>query len=255
MPEAPAEQEQPTTEPEAPETDQPEGEEESFTDSYNPNDVPEEARPQLEAAYKQLQSAYTQKTQGLAEERREAEQARAVVDALQNPNPQIRAATLARLGIDERTALEMFGYQPPEEGDDDFDDLAEVRDPRVDKLLQEREAEQASAQLEDDFAGAVEGIEKAEKRELSAKEHNTLWRIVQGDLAAHGTANVEQIWAEVKDQYSEREKALLDPKRTTPRPPGNGSSASRTVDLSKETSEERKERMADAVAAAQASQG
>lgn len=253
MPEAPAEQDQPIDAPEAPETDQPDGAEESFTDSYNPSELPDDVRPHVEAAYKQLQSAYTQKTQSLAGERREAEQATQVINALRNPNPQIRAATLAQLGIDERAALEMFGYQVPEEEEDEDLGLDEVRDPRVDSLLQERAKEKADEELKDTFAGHVEALEEAEKRELSPGEHKALWRNVQGDLATNGTANVQEIWAEMKGLYSEREKALLDPKRNTPRPPGGGKPGSRTVDLSKESDEEFLQRTAAAADEARAS--
>jgi hypothetical protein len=257
MPEAPSTEDQPIEAPAPPENpDQPSGDQEpaSLAD-FDPSEIPENAdREWFENRIKGFQADYTKKTQGIAEERREAEQAQQVISALRNPNPQIRAATLAHLGIDERTALELFGYQLEQE-DDELADLDEIRDPRVDKLLQEWESEKANDELKDNFAAEVERLEGVEKRELSPKEQKALWRNVQGDLAAYGTANVEEIWSEMKELYSDREKALLDPKRTTARPPGNGGSGSRTVDLSKETPEERRERMASAADASVASQG
>jgi DNA-directed RNA polymerase beta subunit len=254
MPEAPAEQEQPTTEAEAPETDQPTVEEESFTDSYNPNEVPEEARPQLEAAYKQLQSAYTQKTQGLAEVRREAEQAQQLQDALRNP--EVAPMVLKQLGYTEKEILEMFGYQPEE--DDDLPPDETERLDRLEQSLSQREAADQAAQQEeavtDYIAEQIEALETEAGREFDAEEHQLLDTFARANADQQGYPNVKGGYGLLSGILSNREKALLDPKRTTQRRPGNGSSGSRTVDLSKETPEERRERMASAVGASQASQ-
>ena len=255
MPEAPAEQEQPTTETEAPETDQPTvTEEESFTDSYNPNEVPEEALPQLEAAYKQLQSAYTQKTQGLAEVRREAEQAQQLQDALRDP--QVAPMVLKQLGYTEKEILEMFGYQPEE--DDDLPPDETERLDRLEQSLSQREAAEQAAQQEeavtDYIAEQIEALEKEAGREFDVEEHQLLDTFARANADQQGYPNVKGGYGLLSGILSNREKALLDPKRTTARPPGNGGSGSRTVDLSKETPEQRRERMANAVGASQASQ-
>jgi hypothetical protein len=252
MPEAPSLEDQPINDdaPDAPElSDQPSGDEDSLPE-FDYSGIPDDQRESVEGRIKGFQAKFTQAQQGLAEARRDAEQAQQVVTALRNP--QTAPDVLRQLGYSPEQVVQMMGYQLPEDEDDELD-LDEVHDPRVDALLQEREQEKAQDRLLDDFAGHVEGIEQAEKRELSPGEQKILWRNVQGDLATNGTANVQEIWAELKAEYSDREKALLDPKRNTPRPPGGGKPGSRTVDLSKESDEDFVRRMANAVDEARAS--
>lgn len=74
----------------APDAEKPE----YFSDNFDPSQLPEELVP----AYKQMQGAWTQKTQALAEQRKEYEQAQALVHALQNPDTQ--ADALAALGFE-----------------------------------------------------------------------------------------------------------------------------------------------------------
>lgn len=257
MPEAPAEQDQPTVDaPEAPKTDQPTGsEEESFTDSYDPSELPEEARGAYEEAYKRLQGAYTKKTQSLAEERREAEQAQQVVQGLRNP--QVAPAILSQLGYTEKEILEMFGYQPEEDPTEEPDLYEEVQG--LKQTLAQRDAAEKAAQQEeavtDYIAEQIEAMEKEAGREFDPEEHQLLYTFAQANPDGQGLPDVKGGYGLLSGILSSREKALLDPKRATSRPPGNGKTASRTVDLSKETPEERRERMAEAAAAAQASQG
>jgi hypothetical protein len=253
---APAEQDQPIDAPEAPETDQPTGgDEESFTDSYNPDELPEEARGAYEEAYKRLQGAYTQKTQTLAEERREAETATQIINALRNPNPQLRAATLAHLGIDERAALEMYGYQAEEQEPDEFTD-PEDRIARLEQTLAQRQqaeqAQQQEAAVTDYIAEQIEALEGKVDREFEKEEQQFLDAYAR-QFARNGVPDVEGAYKLLDNIGKSREKAVLDPKRNVPRVPGNGKSASRTVDLSKESNEERKARMAEAVEQAAAS--
>jgi hypothetical protein len=256
--EAPAEQDQPTSAPEAPETDQPTGGEESFTDSYNPSELPDEVRPHVEAAYKQLQSAYTSKTQSLAEERREAEQAQQIIAALKNP--QVAPAVLAQLGYDERKMLELYGYQPGEEESDEFADPDE-RIARLEQTLaQQQQAEQAQRQesaVTDYIAGEIEALEKKLGREFDEGEQKVLdayaRQFAKQTPDGRLVPDVEGAGQLLSGILSSHEKALLDPKRKAPRVPGNGGSGSRTVDLSTETKEERVARMAEAADAAIAS--
>jgi hypothetical protein len=224
-----AEQDQPTDVPVAPEAeDQPAGDaEESFVDSYNPNDVPEEARPQLEAAYKQLQAAYTEKTQGLAKERQEAEQAREIVQALADPT---RAPEV----------LKFFGLEL--EPDQEEDDFPLDPDERLDQMeanfaqwqQQQAEAQQAAA-AEDELIKEIEGLEGAAGREFTEKEIRVLSGRESDPKVLHGL--MEEIRGEDKKQWEED----LRKGKTAPRRPGSGTPASKAVDLSKLSGRELRE--------------
>lgn len=241
---APAEQDQPIDAPEAPETDQPTGGEESFTDSYNPAELPDEARGAYEEAYKRLQGAYTQKTQSLAEERREAEQSRQMMAALQNP--QTRAAVLQQFGIemvDDEDEL-------PDEEPDLYDRLERVEG----QLTQREQAEQQARQQEavtDFVAEQIESLEKSEDREFDAKEHQLLDAYAKAFPTPEGYPNVKGAYELLTGIVSERQKAWVESKKA-PRRPANGTPASQAADLS--NPETRRQRMAEAAEAARASQ-
>src|SRR6476620_157441 len=235
------------------------GEEESFIDSFDLSEISEDARPQVEALQKEWQGNYPQKRQAdkqeIAEARREAEQAQQFQEALRDP--QIAPMVLKQLGYSEKEILEMYGYQP--EVDDGLPPDETERLDRLEQSLQQREqADQAAQQEEavtDYIAEQIEAMEKEAGREVDAEEHQLLDTFARANADQQGYPNVKGGYGLLSGILSNREKALLDPKRTTARPPGNGGSGSRTVDLSKETPEERRERMADAVSASQASQG
>lgn len=245
MPEAPAEQDQPITS-EAPETDQPTGGEESFTDSYNPNDVPEEARPALEAAYKQLQSAYTSKTQTLAQERQEAEQAQQIIDAL--ANPQSQADVLKHFGInlvDDSEDEELFAGEP------DPNQRIDQLEQQLAGQQQEQQAIQASEQELVYIASEIEALEKDQDEEFSAEEQQFLADIARANPAQNGAPDVKKAAQLLSGLYDQRQKAWIESKKA-PRRPANGTPASKAADLT--NPEERRRVMAEAADAARASQ-
>jgi len=222
-------EDQPTDAPEAPETDQPTGgDEESFTDSYNPNEVPEEARPQLEAAYKQLQSAYTQKTQSLAQERQEAKQAQEVVQALANPEtaPEV---------------LKFFGLElEQEEQEPEFPLDPEERIDQMESQFQQWQQQQAeamqAAQQEDELISQIESLEEKAGREFNEKEIKLLSGQINEPQALHDL--LEEISGERQKQW---EEDFRKGKTRTPRAPGSGTPASKAVDLSKLSGRELRE--------------
>lgn len=77
-----------------------------FSDNFDPSTLPEALVP----AYKQMQGAWTQKTQALAEQRKEMEQAQALLHALQDPATQ--ADALAALGYEVADDEPEDGYEP-----------------------------------------------------------------------------------------------------------------------------------------------
>jgi len=163
---------------------------------------------------------------------------------------------LKQLGYTEKEILEMFGYQPEEDPDEEPDLYEEVQG--LKQSLSQREAAERAAQQEeavtDYIAEQIEALEKEAGREFDAEEHQLLDTFARANADQQGYPNVKGGYGLLSGILSNREKALLDPKRTTARPPGNGGSGSRTVDLSKETPEQRRERMAEAVGSSQASQ-
>src|SRR2546430_2455221 len=98
---APVEPDQPQVEPSAPaappETGQgAEPQPSPFDEKFDPASLPDELRP----AYNQMRADYTQKTQSLADQRREAEQYQQIVGALTSDDPEMRTAALTALGYD-----------------------------------------------------------------------------------------------------------------------------------------------------------
>lgn len=230
--EAPAEQDQPVT-PEAPETDQPTEGEESFTDSYNPSEVREELRPQLEAAYKSMQADYTKGKQSLAEERREAEQANAIIEGLQNP--ELAPLYLKQLGYDPNDPqfLGMLGYELAEEEIEDEYVDPEDRINRLESFLAEQEnqrfQEQQMVAVEDMIA---EGIEKHEGDDpFDADEIAIIRNYAETHGDVRGNPDVKGGVDLLRGIVSKKQQAWIDSKKS-PRAPGSGSDAKRQVDLS-----------------------
>lgn len=227
--------------PEAPDTGQAEGEE-SFTD-FDPSEIPEDAdRDWFEEKYKELRAGFTQKTQEFGETRREAEQLRQFRDAV--ANPQVAPAVLAQLGYTEKQILEMYGYQPEEEDDDEFAD-PDQRIDRLEQTLAQREqadqAERYEEEVTDHIAGQIEQLEQKEGREFDPEEHQLLDTYARA-YAVNGVPDVEGAHKLLSGILDSRQKQWLESKKTG-RPPGGGKPGSRTVDLSKETKEERMARM------------
>lgn len=235
--------------PDAPDDGQGEGEEESFVDSFNLDEVPEDARPHVEALQKEWQGKYTQKRQAdkqeIAEARREAEEARQLQEALRNP--QVAPAILSQLGYTEKEVLEMFGYQP-EEGEEEFPPDEAERLDRLEQTLAQRDQAEQAAQREDQvvdyISSEIEALEQQAGREFDAEEHRLLDAYARA-YAQNGVPDVQGAGKLLTGLLDTRQKEWIESKKTT-RPPGGGKPGSRTVDLSKETKEQRMERMRQA---------
>jgi hypothetical protein len=143
----------------APETGQATEGQESFTD-FDPEQVPEEARPYVEGLQKEWQSNYSKKraaeTQEIAQERQEAQELREFAEAMQDPAT--RDAILEQ----------QFGYQFEDEGaDQEYLDPEEELAARVEQLeghlTQQQQAELASQQENEVTEYVAEEIEALEK--------------------------------------------------------------------------------------------
>ncbi len=229
MPDAPApaeEQDQPTT-PEAPEAeDQPSGEEDSFTESYNPNAVSEEARPQLEAAYKQLQADYTRKTQEVAGTVQEAQELREFAEAMQDPATR------------DRILEEQFGYQFEDEGEEEFLDPEEELRNRVEQLeghlTQQQQAELASQQeneVTEYVAEEIEALEKSQGKdfEFSPEELAFISTYAHTHPAQNGAPDVRGANDALNKILDQRKQGWIESKKS-PRRISQGTAAQKTVE-------------------------
>src|SRR5882757_1542452 len=123
----------------APDTGQATEAQESFTDFDPAKDIPEDAgKDWFEQKYNELRSGSTQKTQGLAQERQEAQEYREFITAIQN-DPAARDAWLQQ----------EFGYEfdegEPEEFLDPEDELR-ARLENVEGALTHQQQEEVQAQ-------------------------------------------------------------------------------------------------------------
>src|SRR3954454_9039405 len=105
----------------APETTEPE----YFSENFDPSTLDEALQP----AYKQMQGAFTQKTQALAEQRKQAESVQAAFNDLQSEDPETSQGALNWLTqtglLNENTlqkVLPAFGYEFDDQTDDTVDE-------------------------------------------------------------------------------------------------------------------------------------
>lgn len=130
---------------------------------FNLAEVPEEHRPFVEQAYKQLQGDYTRKTQKLATEGR-------LLDSLQNEATRGEALQkLTEMVGGEQALLAALGYDVNEEGEDNPEfgyDEPDEQDPldalraEVEALKQARQQELSAAQEAQFMARAEQSVEQ-----------------------------------------------------------------------------------------------
>lgn len=242
--------------PEAPEAEAPdtsEGEEESFPD-FDLSEVPEDHREALESHAQKVkahfQGAFTKKSQSLAEQRRESERNAGIVEALLDP--QSLPSLLKQAGYSEQEVLDMFGYQTDDDDPDELEDEEEFRDPRVDELLQDRQAEQRQGEVGQFVEGEIAKLAKERGSDIPDDEQQALDFIGQG-LSGQEVPDIQAASQFLEGVVKARVNAILESKKNAPRAPGGGKPGSRTVDLSKESREDRVARMAQAAEEARGS--
>lgn len=218
VPEAPAEQDQPTT-PEAPETDQPTSAEESFTDAFKPADLPEELRPTYEEAYKRLQSDYSKKTGEIAQERQEAQELREFAAAMQDPATR------------DQILQEQWGYQFEDGDEEEFIDPEEelrARLENVEGALTQQQSEEVqaaqSAQATDEIAEGIESLEKSFGNGFEF-EPKTL-KAISSYAEVHGPEAIPEIGEVFKGFVDE----WIANKKESPRRISQGTPAQRAID-------------------------
>lgn len=197
------------TETEAPDTGQAEETQESFTDFDPAKDIPEDAgKDWFEQKYNELRSGFTQKTQGLAQERQEAQEYRDFITAIQN-DPAARDAWLQQ----------EFGYQFEDEGTEEFldpEDELRARLEGVEGALtaqqQEYAQEQQTAEAMDQIAEGIESLENSwgDGFEFKGK---TL-KAVQAYAEVHGPQAIPEIGEAMREIAEENREQWIASKKT-----------------------------------------
>jgi len=192
-------------------------------ESFNPNELPDELQP----VYRQMQAAYTQKTQSLASQRKEAEAAMAFMQALQDE--QERADALRQLAdfVGPDAYLTAAGFESgDEDSDEEFSDTP-VTDPRLDEIVQWRD-QLLEQQQEAELIGQIESYTEGEFARLGLEDDGlkelVLGRATVYDLDENGMPQIQQAWTDVQSLLESQQENWIKSKKTS-RPPTNGSSA------------------------------
>lgn len=152
------------------------GEEESFYD-FDPSSIPQDADAAwLSEQYGNMRKAFTQKTQGIAEARRSAEESQALIEGLRDP--ETRPHYLQLLGVDVQDAPGV--QQADEELAALLEDEPDLED-RVGQLERERAQERQERQAEEELAAydqladqELEAIEGQWGRKLTPEQDTFL---------------------------------------------------------------------------------
>jgi hypothetical protein len=194
------------------------GESEEFYD-LDLSSVPEDAdREWLAKRHREMQAAFTTKTQSLAEQRREAEKALAAFN-----DPEQLEALLRAKGYDleDNDDLEYEDDETP----DDFRSTKEWQE--FQQFQQQLQQAQQQEQQEQAFRSSVDELETREGRELDDTEWELLWSLNQAGVpVGDGYDRISQL------RKSER-KQLVNAKKA-PQVSKVGKSATQIPDLSDE---------------------
>jgi hypothetical protein len=221
--------------PEAPEQEAPEAEEDDF--DFDLASIPEDAdRAWLAKRHKEMQALLTRKTQELAEKRREVEPTLAALN-----DPSKREALFQKLA--EELGYEFAGDEDEDLDDDEFEpDPQQFRDPRLDKLLSDIEAEKAGeakvAYIEEQF----EELETELGSELAEDDIRLIADLAEA-RAQGGRPDIKGAYKAIVARDKANKKAWLGTKTAAPAP--KGERAKHTPDL--DTEEARVQWMAEQV--------
>lgn len=215
----PSEDQEQVTQTEAPAVDSgtsPESEAQ-FEAPFNIHDVPEEVRPHVERYQRQLQGAYTKKTQSLAEQRAQFDQAQQAAQymAALHSDPDVQRQEFQRLA-------QSLGYEieEPEEAYVDPTDHLNQRLSAVEQTFEQAQAAQQEqqylaslAQDADQRLGQM-GIDDPQAREWIKRTAAAGY-----ELTDDGTLDVDAAYAEFRAMEEHLVKEYVKSKRS-PQAPG-----------------------------------
>lgn len=218
----PVEADQPDVE--APAETSGQGEQESpqyFEENFDPSSLDDALVP----AYKQMQAAFTKKTQSVAEERKQYEQALEFVRALQDP--ETAGEALAALGYDFDSEDEV----PQEE----LDPAAQMYEEW--QAFKEQQAQQQQIQELDALESQINAeIVEATKHlgDLSEKQHEWVFdRLLAIPPKDDGSPDIEQAVKDFEEMLEWAQERYKASKRDAAQAPA-GSAGQEKVDLSDE---------------------
>lgn len=237
-------QEQPNT-PEAP-ASQETTSGESFTDSYNPNAVEDEAaRAELDKAYKQMQSDYSRKTAEISQTVQEADEYKQFVAALQDPN--YRDEALKALGVELPAAADPEFEDPTEKLSAELQEMREWKE----QFEQSNQEAQYQSMEQDWMADQLETVEKRDGVEFDENEVKFLVAYSTSNRLADGAPDIASALQVMEDASKARQSRYVASKKA-PRKPGSGVAGSPSVDLNNQ--KERQALMAEVAEAAASSE-
>lgn len=201
------------SEPEAPETGQATEAQESFTDFDPAKDIPEDAdKAWFENQYNELRKGFTQKTQGIAQERQEAQEYRDFITAIQN-DPAARDAWLQQ----------EFGYEFEDGDEQEFLDPEEELRAEVEALkghLAQREEAEFTSQQEDEVSEFIEDkideLETAQGKgfKFSEDEVSYLTMMANRHPLPNGAPNVQGANELLERMMDQRQKQWIESKKS-----------------------------------------
>lgn len=230
---------------------------EYFSENFDPSTLDESLQP----AYKQMQGAWTKKTQELAEQRKQHESQVALASALQSDDPSERQHAVKWLNenglLTDELLSEALGYQfEQDEETEQSDEETGGLDPQLEQRLsfleaqeQQRLQELQAAELDQRFQTESAGIEKELGIELSEEDWTP---IVEHALAVATATNQEPDLKAAFDRFhgfhTAAQKSWASSKETTHTAAG-GAAATEVPDLANMSRAERhqwlKERAAE----------
>lgn len=196
-------------------------------ENFDPASLPEELRP----AYNQLRADYTRKTQDLAAQRTEAEQALAFVGALNSDEDRAQALASLAEAFGPEAILEALGYeldgngtpsgQPaPPEAQQPF------ADPRVDQIMERFSAEDQARQ-EAELVARIEAFAENEFTRLGVDDDDVkeliLGRAAVYELDSNGLPQIEAAAKDVGRVLEAQRAGIFAQKGGAPAPPVSGS--------------------------------
>lgn len=224
----------------------PEGEE-SFFD-FDPSLIPEDKDP-LEwvgEQYGSMRKAFTQKTMGIAETRREAEQSQALIDGLRDP--QTMPHYLGLLGIDlaDPQTLEALGVPGvskadqelldllDDEGETSLEDRLAAIEKEREKEGQERQQSKVEQALDELADNELEKIESEWGRELNEDEDYFVRKIAEENPGPDGLPDYAAGAKALKSWLGRLEKEFAKKRSEPGRGAPGGKPGGRALDPNKE---------------------
>jgi hypothetical protein len=187
---------------------------EYFSENFDPSTLDESLQP----AYKQMQGAWTRKTQELAEQRKQAESVQAAFNDLQSEDPETSQGALNWLTqtglLNENTlqkVLPAFGYEFDDQTDDQEDEGPQYMTREEYEQSRAQEAENAYVNAVDDhLQSEIEQINSQLKEQgLPELEDDEQQAIVFSALQANQPGQMPDVRS-VFDRYQQRLEARMD---------------------------------------------